>query len=94
VRELSFAVPPSAFTVTALEDTLGFKVGGGQYPSTGCIVGKGKPLSVDSLKDILGFSLFSGVVCKSTKLTLSLPITRYISGGIGLNIRYASKIRQ
>jgi hypothetical protein len=25
-----FAVPPLAFTVTTLEDTLGFKVGGGQ----------------------------------------------------------------
>mgnify|MGYP006208010579 CR=1 FL=1 len=48
-----FAVPPLAFTVTTLEDTLGFKVGGQPViPSLVVARGKGNPLSSDSAKII------------------------------------------
>ena len=47
-----FAVPPLAFTVTTLEDTLGFKVGGGQVSQSGCIAGERKPLVFGQSKNL------------------------------------------
>ena len=68
-----FAVPPLAFTVTTLEDTLGFKVGGSQL-SQGWLYRGGKETPcLQAEHEFLGLSIGKKIVFPQTEQWLSQP---------------------